>query len=72
VSTGDLAAAEQEYLVAINLEPNSVLSRLSLGSLYARQKRLKEAEQQFLFATKVDPKSQDAARLLERVRADQK
>jgi tetratricopeptide (TPR) repeat protein len=56
MAAGDLSKAEQEYMDALALDPNSAQAQFSLGNLYVRSNRLAEAEKAFLAALASDPK----------------
>ena len=53
----DVKGAEQSYLKAVSLNPQSLPALLSLGTFYQRQKRWSDAEKQFQAAIALDPKS---------------
>ncbi|MGA8617291.1 MAG: tetratricopeptide repeat protein [Candidatus Sulfotelmatobacter sp.] len=52
---GDRARAVHELQTAIGQKPDSVSSHFALGSLFEDEKKLKNAEEQFLSALMIDP-----------------
>lgn len=56
----NLSAAETAYLKAISLSHENITAHYNLGLVYRRQKRLREAQQEFLYVTIKSPDDAEA------------
>lgn len=70
--SGDLLGAEQDFWLAVALEPEASLFRLNLGSLQLDQKNFAQAEAQLHAATAADSTNAEAWLLLGNVRHELK
>ncbi|MBC7448112.1 MAG: DnaJ domain-containing protein [Hymenobacteraceae bacterium] len=70
--TGDLLGAEQDFWLAVAVEPEAALFRLNLGSLQLDQKNFAQAEAQLRRATVAEPGNAEAWLLLGNARHELK
>jgi len=60
LEAGDFAKAEENYMVAVELDPKSAAAELGMGRAQARQSRLPEAAGHFHRAASLDPSFRDS------------